>query len=86
MRNVLTAIFHIESEGFQAFKEVQDGFAAEQYFIPQMALVKKNYGYLGSRGQATGVGSAESGARAVEGRQEEGAFRQGSGVSGFCAG
>jgi len=32
--------------GYQAFKEIQDGFAAEQYFIPQMALVKKNYGYL----------------------------------------
>lgn len=46
MQNVLTAIFNVESEGFQAFKEIQDGLAAEQYFIPQMALVKKNYGYL----------------------------------------
>lgn len=46
MQNVLTAIFNIESEGYQAFKEIQDGFAAEQYFIPQMALVKKNYGHL----------------------------------------
>ena len=46
MQNVLTAIFNVESEGYQAFKEIQDGFAAEQYFIPQMALVKKNYGYL----------------------------------------
>ncbi len=46
MRNVVTAIFNIESEGFQAFREIQDGFAAEQYFIPQMALVKKYLGYL----------------------------------------
>lgn len=46
MQNVLTAIFNVESEGYQAFKEIQDGFASEQYFIPQMALVKKNYGYL----------------------------------------
>lgn len=46
MQNVLTAIFNVESEGYQAFKEIQDGLAAEQYFIPQMALVKKNYGYL----------------------------------------
>ena len=46
MQNVLTAIFNVESEGFQAFKEIQDGFEAEQYFIPQMALVKKHLGYL----------------------------------------
>lgn len=46
MQNVLTAIFNVESEGYQAFKEIQDGLASEQYFIPQMALVKKNYGYL----------------------------------------
>ncbi len=45
-QNVLTAIFNVESEGYQAFKEIQNGFAAEQYFIPQMALVKKNYGML----------------------------------------
>ncbi len=46
MQNVLTAIFSVESEGYQAFKEIQDGLAAEQYFIPQMALVKKHLGYL----------------------------------------
>lgn len=46
MQNVLTAIFNVESDGYQAFKEIQNGLAAEQYVIPQMALVKKNYGYL----------------------------------------
>ncbi len=46
MQNVLTAIFSVESEGYQAFKEIQDGLTAEEYFIPQMALVKKHLGYI----------------------------------------
>ena len=46
MINVLTAIFNVESEGYQAFKEIQDDLASERYLVPQMALVKKSYGYL----------------------------------------
>ena len=46
MQNVLTAIFDIESEGYQAFKEIQDSLANEKFLVPQMALVKKQNGYL----------------------------------------
>ena len=38
MDNVLTAIFKVESEGFQAFAEIQDELKGELFFVPQMAL------------------------------------------------
>ena len=40
MDNVLTAIFKVESEGFQAFAEIQEELKGELFFVPQMALVK----------------------------------------------
>jgi len=46
MNNVLSAIFNIESEGFQAFTEIQDSLNNEQFFVPQMALVKYQDGKL----------------------------------------
>lgn len=41
MDNVLTAIFNVESEGFQAFTEMKNSLAKELYFVPQMVLVKR---------------------------------------------
>ncbi len=46
MDNVLTAIFKVESEGFQAFSEIQNSLKNELYLIPQMALVKYEQGKL----------------------------------------
>lgn len=41
MQNVLTAIFEVESQGYQAMTEIRQDLAREKYFVPQMALVKK---------------------------------------------
>lgn len=50
MDNVLTAIFKVESEGFQAFAEIQEELKGELFFVPQMALVKYHLGYLQTLG------------------------------------
>ena len=41
MDSVLTVIFNVESEGYQAFTEIQNALEKELFFIPQMALVKR---------------------------------------------
>lgn len=46
MDNVLTVIFNVESEGFQAFTEIQGSLVKELYFVPQMALVKRTGNHL----------------------------------------
>ncbi|MCR5181244.1 MAG: DUF1269 domain-containing protein [Bacteroidaceae bacterium] len=46
MENVLTVIFNVESEGYQAFTEVQQNLVKELFFVPQMALVKYEQGRL----------------------------------------
>ncbi|MCR4602837.1 MAG: DUF1269 domain-containing protein [Prevotella sp.] len=46
MDNVLTAIFKVESEGYQAFAEIQDNLKSELFFVPQMALMKYDLGHL----------------------------------------
>ncbi|MCR4995622.1 MAG: DUF1269 domain-containing protein [Bacteroidales bacterium] len=46
MDNVLTAIFNIESEGYQAFAEIQKDLEKEAFYVPQMALVKYEQGRL----------------------------------------
>lgn len=39
--NVLTVLFDVESEGYQAFAEIKNQLAADQYTVLQGALVKK---------------------------------------------
>ena len=46
MDNVLTAIFEVESQGYQAFTEVKKDLANARYLVPQMALVKKHNGII----------------------------------------
>lgn len=46
MNNVLTVLFQVESEGYQAFTQVQQQLEKKLYFIPQMALVKYHAGRL----------------------------------------
>ncbi len=46
MDNVLTAIFNVESEGYQAFTEIQQNLTKGTFFVPQMALVKYEQGHL----------------------------------------
>ncbi|MBQ9883902.1 MAG: DUF1269 domain-containing protein [Bacteroidaceae bacterium] len=46
MDNVMTVIFRVESEAYQAFTEIQAEQKGENYFVPQMALVKYEVGSL----------------------------------------
>ena len=43
-RNVVVAVFNIESEGFQAFTELKQSLAGDTYFVNAAALVKKENG------------------------------------------
>jgi len=46
MENVLTVVFNVESEGFQAFTEIEESLPKRLFFVPQMSLVKYQEGSL----------------------------------------
>lgn len=60
-KNVIVAVFKVESEGFQAFTELRQAAGGESHFVSAAALVKKtNDGCEYLDGFDTGVKTADS--------------------------
>lgn len=60
-KNIIVAVFKVESEGFQAFTELRQAAGGESYFVSAGALVKKtNDGCEYLDGFDTGVKAADS--------------------------
>ena len=46
MEKIITAIFKVESEGFQAMTELKNALAGDKFFVSQAVLVKKQNGRI----------------------------------------
>ena len=46
MEKIITAIFKVESEGYQAMTELKNAPVTDDYFVSQAVLVKKEYGTI----------------------------------------
>lgn len=64
MENVVTVIFNVESEAYQAFSELKREVVNDAYVISQMELVKKEYGRIIScEGYDTGITTTDDTSR-----------------------
>lgn len=44
--NIITAVFEVESEAFQAMSELRSHAAADSYIVSEAALVKREHGQI----------------------------------------